>query len=71
MGMVSPKYVWLLPATVSGSWIFSPKTFHIYYQQLGCNMSDIIEAADGFIMSDKMPIRQDNNKTLSGLVSCR
>ena len=71
MGMVSPKYVWLLPAAVSSSWIFSPRRFHLFYKNTVCNMSQIIEAADGFIIADKLPIRQDNNRTFSGLVRRR
>ena len=66
--MFGPKYVWLLPATVSGSWIFTPNVFDHFFKASDCNISQIVEAADGFIMSDKVPIRQDNNKTLSGLV---
>jgi hypothetical protein len=69
MGMVGPKYVWLLPATTTGAWIFSPSTFRRFYPGTDCNVSQIVEAADGFIASDKVPIRQDNNETLSGLVS--
>ena len=71
MGMISPKYVWLLPAGVSGAWIFSPGTFDWYYKNRECSISEIIEGADGFIVADKLPIRQDNNKTLSGLVRYR
>jgi hypothetical protein len=71
MGMLGPKYVWLLPATASGAWIFSPSTFSIFHKHIECNISDIIEAADGFFVSDKIPIRQDDNETLSGLVSYR
>ena len=69
MGMLGPKYVWFLPATASGAWIFSPNTYSRYYKAIDCNISDVIKAADGFILSDKIPIRQDDNKTLSGLVS--
>ena len=69
MGMTGPKYVWLLTAGVSGAWIFSPGTFHRFYPTTDCNVSQIVEAADGFIVSDKVPIRQDIKETLSGLVS--
>ncbi|CAB4027904.1 gamma-aminobutyric acid type B receptor subunit 2-like isoform X1, partial [Paramuricea clavata] len=69
MGMVGQKYVWLLPATTTGAWIFSPSTFRRFYPGTDCNVSHIIEAADGFIVSDKVPIRQDNNETLSGLTA--
>ena len=69
MGMIGSKYVWLLPATLSGAWIFSPGTFSKFHKMCKCNISQIIESADGFIVSDKLPIRADNKKTLSGLVS--
>jgi hypothetical protein len=53
---------------LAGGW-FSPKIFHKYYQKtVDYNLRQIIEAADGFIASTQMPIRQDNNETLSGLV---
>ncbi|CAB3996723.1 gamma-aminobutyric acid type B receptor subunit 2-like isoform X1, partial [Paramuricea clavata] len=65
MGLTGPKYVWLLAAAVSGAWIFSPGTFHRYYRATDCNVSQIVEAADGFIVSDKVPIRQDTKETLS------
>ena len=68
--MVGQKYVWLMPAGLSSAWIFSPNDFSKQHKVVKCNIRTIIEAADGFIMSDKIPIRQDSNKTLSGLVSC-
>ena len=68
MEMTSPKYVWLLPATASGAWIFSPQKFTESHKKSSCNISQVIESADGFILSDKIPIREDDNETLSGLV---
>ncbi|CAB4026965.1 Hypothetical predicted protein, partial [Paramuricea clavata] len=68
LGMVGPKYVWLLSGELAGDW-FSPKIFHKYYEKtVDCNLRQIIEAADRFIAFTQMPIRQDNNETLSGLV---
>ncbi|XP_028407396.1 gamma-aminobutyric acid type B receptor subunit 2-like [Dendronephthya gigantea] len=67
MGMISPKYVWLLSASLSGSWIFSPGTFSSRFPGSKCNISEIIESADSFIISDKVPIRADKNETLSRL----
>lgn len=68
MGMVGPEYVWLLSGELAGGW-FSPKIFYKYYHKtVDCNLRQIVEAADRFIASTQMPIRQDNNETLSGLV---
>ena len=68
MGMFGPKYVWLLFASLGGSWIFRPHMFKTHYKTVKCNVTMISQAAEGFIIIDKVVIRQDNNKTISGMV---
>ena len=69
MGMFGPKYVWLLFASLSSSWIFRPEVFEKYHKNVKCNVTLVSQAAEGFIVVDKVVIRQDNNKTISGMVS--
>ena len=67
--MYGPKYVWLLAATSSGGWIFSPETFSRQHKKLGCDHSQVVKAAEGFLVIANVEIRQDNKTTVSGLVS--
>lgn len=69
MGMFGPKYVWLLFASLGGSWIFRPEIFERNYKTVKCNVTIISQAAERFIVIDKVSIRQDNNKTVSGMVT--
>jgi hypothetical protein len=69
--MVGPKYVWLLSDRASDGSIFPPKSSEkLYRSASNCNASQIIEAKNGLIVYTRIPIRQDNNETISGLVSC-
>jgi hypothetical protein len=67
--MYGPKYVWFLAASSSGGWIFSPETFSRRHKYIGCDHSQVVKAAEGFLIIANVDIRQDNKKTVSGLVS--
>ena len=67
--MYGPKYVWFFPHLSSGGWIFSDENFFEYRVGLSCNIRQILKAAEGFLTVHFADIRQDNQTTVSGLVS--
>ena len=67
--MYGQKYVWVLAATTSSAWIFDPKTFERQHRNIDCNLNQVAEAAEGFLIVTNIDIRQDNKTTVSGLVS--
>ena len=69
LGMYGPKYVWILSATSTGAWIFSPQTFSRQHKNLKCEYNQVVEAAEGFLTIANVDIRKDNKTTVSGLVS--
>ena len=66
--MYGPKYVWFLSAPSTAS-ILNPKIFSQQHEMLECDYSEVMKAAEGFVIITKVNIRQDNETTVSGLVS--
>lgn len=65
--MYGSRYVWIIFSDFRTSKIFvdvyKPK------DTLKCSRDDMIQAADRYIATTKLDIRQDNQQTISGMVS--
>ena len=65
--MYGSRYAWI----ISGE--FEPRIIFLEYFKLKgsveCTSKELKEAADGYISTMRLDIRQDNQKTLSGMVS--
>ena len=65
--MFGSNYAWIIFGEISASQFF-PKD-SILKEHVECTSKQLKEAADRYISTRKLDIRQDNNKTLSGMVS--
>ena len=65
--MYGSHYAWLIFGEISTSRIFPDDSK--LKGNIECTSNQLKEAADGCISTMKLSIRQDNHKTLSGMVS--
>ena len=65
--MYGSNYAWIIFGEISTSQFF-PKD-SILKEHVECTSKQLKEAADRYISTIKLDIRQDNHKTLSGMVS--
>ena len=65
--MYGSNYAWII------SGLFSPKEMFAKDSKLknfiDCSSNDLKQAADRYISTVKLDLRQDSNKTISGMVS--
>ena len=67
--MYGPNYAWIIFGELSPTKIFAddPKLRNSVLRD--CSINELKEAANGYISTRKLDIREDNNQTISGLVS--
>jgi len=64
--MYGSRYAWIIFGEIRPSPIFLDSKLKGYVE---CTSNELNEAADRYISTMKSDIRQDNQKTLSGMVS--
>ena len=67
--MYGSRYAWIIFGEIKPSQIFVENSKLKEYVE--CTSNKLKEAADRYISTSKLDIRQDNQTTLSGMVSCQ
>ena len=65
--MFGSNYAWIIFGEFSQSQLFPADDSKL---KGNCTSKELREAADRYISTTKLDIRQDNQTTLSGMVSC-
>ena len=63
--MFGSNYAWIIFGEIRSSQIFLDSKL----KDVECTSNELKEATDRYISTTKLDIRQDNQKTLSGMVS--
>jgi len=64
--MYGSRYAWIIFGEITPGQIFPGDS---ELRSAECTSNELKEAAEGYISTMKLDIRQDNQKTLSGMVS--